>query len=488
MKSKYIKISKWIGIIILVRLLALLLFYPCYFDFDAYMGIIMFLSPKDYCVACDHHPMFVQAIHSFFFLLGDSIGSRSFGMFLLTMIHMLFFTAIVAYGIRLLQVAGLSHFWQKIVAILYAFFPVFILISLYPTKDGIFCNAILLYAMTTYEMCLTRGENIKRVRLPLLHAFSALLMCLSRHQGIYFVIVETIVLLFVYRFFWKRLALFVVPVVLSFIVYSRVLLPAFGVEPSGKQEVYQVFFQQTANYLRTYSDDVTVDERAAISRIFDIDTIQNVYSQNSADPVKARYRYVNFRKKRETRKPYFINVDRTGEDEALASYRSAWLSMGVRHPLVYVEATANVIASYFWKFNRALMADYRCGAEATGAESLGLSFQHLEYYEALSHKMESCIIWSHTLKAKCLKIFYCIPIYMWISVLLLLMFLTKRPSVNQFVVFLPMILSLLLCLITPMVFGRYTYPVLIFVPLLLTQITSKKAYQHVKDCSTDTML
>lgn len=513
MGSKYIKISKWIGIIIIVRLLSLLFLYPCYFDYDASVGMIMFLSPADYCVACDHHPVFVQAVHSLFFLLGDGIGGlfgngigglfgssmggllgdmagRSIGMFLLTMIHMLFFTAIVAYGLRLLQLTGVSRFWQKVVAMLYAFFPVFILVSLYPTKDGFFCNAILLYALTTYEMFLTRGENLKRLRLPLLHAFAALLMCLTRHQGLYFVVLETVILLIVYRRYWLQLVVFVAPVVVGFVVYSKVLLPWYGVEPSGKQELYQVMFQQTANCLRTYPDDITVEERAAISRILDIDTIIKVYNPKSADPVKAKYRYVNFRRNPVTDKPYFFKVDRIGEDEALAAYRNAWLSMGLRHPLVYVEATANIVGSYFWRFDRALMADYECWAKATGADSLGLAFSHVELYENFSRKMEKHIIWSYTIKAKCMKIVYCIPVYMWISVILLLLFIIKRPGMARLVVFLPMTLSLLLCLITPMVFGRYTYPVLFFVPLLLSQISLRKkiVYQHVKDCCTDTML
>ena len=84
----------------------------------------------------------------------------------------------------------------------------------------------------------------------------------------------------------------------------------------------------TARCLLTYPDDVTQEELDAVSRVLDPDSIQN-YDPRLSDAVKDA-----------------SNPDMTGGD--MAAYAKAWLSMGLRHPGVYLDAWLNMIYGYFY--------------------------------------------------------------------------------------------------------------------------------------------
>ena len=98
---------KWLILIVCARLLALFLFYPLVFGFDAAVGLRTFMNPN--CATCNHHPYFVQLIHALFFNIGKEIGHLSIGFFLLALLSILFSCAIILYGIRLMQQAKLSR-------------------------------------------------------------------------------------------------------------------------------------------------------------------------------------------------------------------------------------------------------------------------------------------------------------------------------------------------------------------------------------------
>ena len=262
---------RWFILIVAARVLALALFYPCVFGFDAAVGLRTFLDPD--CASCDHHPYFIQLIHGLFFTIGKSVGHLSVGMAFLSILSILFSSAIILYGLRLLQRARLSNGWLLAIAILYALFPLYPYLSVNPTKDGLFAYAFLLYLFSLYELVSTQGACLLRPRFLILHSLAILLVCLTRHQGIYIVIAECLLLLIYYRHFWKRILLVAFPSLFLVFAYSHILLPYNNVEPGGKQEVYGTLFQQTAYYLKQHPEDVKPEERAAINRVLDCDTI-----------------------------------------------------------------------------------------------------------------------------------------------------------------------------------------------------------------------
>ena len=450
---------KWLILIVCARLLALFLFYPLVFGFDAAVGLRTFMNPD--CATCNHHPYFVQLIHTLFFNIGKEIGHLSIGFLLLALLSILFSCAIILYGIRLMQQAKLSSRLLLAFAITYALFPLFPYLSINPTKDGLFAYTFLLYLFTLFELYITDARCLKEKRYLFLHGITILLVCLTRHQGLYIVLVECALLLICYKSNWKGIILMTVPSLCLVSAYNNVLLPFINVEPAGKQEVYGSLFQQTAYYLKQHPDDVTTSELSAINKVLNSDTIVAKYEFDKTDPVKNGYKYNPWYRLYIGAPSIFRHIDHSHEAEDLKAYRSAWLSMGFRHPLTYVEASLAVSAGFFYNFNRLLLETEPKWAENGAATTPEYRFVH--FNKAARIYNNRIYSW---FKYPIINWIIAIPYYNWAAIFFLGI-LFYRKDFKGLIIFLPILLSLGILLICPMVYGRYSYPIVMGLPLLV---------------------
>ena len=457
---------RWLLLIVAARLLALALFYPCVFGFDAAVGLRTFMDPD--CATCDHHPYFVQLIHALFFSIGSALGHLSVGMALLSLLSIAFSSAIILYGLKLLERARLPRRWLLAVALLYALFPLFPYLSVTPTKDGLFAYAFLLYIFTLYELNITEGHCLQSRRYLMLHAVAILIACLARHQGIYIVWIESAVLLFLYRRNWSRILLMTIPSLCLLSAYNRILLPYLNVEPGGKQEVYGTFFQQTAYCLRQHPDDVTREEFAAINKVLDGDSLAARYMFDRTDPVKNGYKYNPWHRLYPGAPSMFRHINRASESADLKDYRSAWMSMGGRHPFTYLEATLGVAAGFFYNFNRLILETSPNWASNPAATTSEYRFAHISAVARVYNQR----IYSW-FKYPVINWFIAIPYYNWAAIFLLAL-LFYRKDIKGLTIFLPVLLSVGILLICPMIYGRYSYPIMMALPLMIALILTKK--------------
>lgn len=450
---------KWLILIVCARLFALFLFYPLVFGFDAAVGLRTFMDPDS--ASCNHHPYFVQLIHALFFNIGKEIGHLSVGFFLLALLSILFSSAIILYGIKLMQHAKLSRRLLLAFAITYALFPLYPYLAINPTKDGLFAYSFLLYLFTLFELYITDAQCLNNKRFLILHGATILFLCLTRHQGIYIVLVESVLLLLCYKSKWKGLLLMSVPSLCLVSAYNNVLLPFINVEPAGKQEVYGTFFQQTAFYLQQHPDDVTPGELSAINKVLNSDTIVAKYVTDTTDPVKNGYKYNPWYRLYIGAPSIFRHIDHSHEAEDLKAYRSAWFSMGLRHPLTYIEASLAISAGFFYNFNRLLLETEPKWAENGAATTPEYRFVH--FNKAARIYNNRIYSW---FKYPILNWIIAIPYYNWAAIFFLGI-LFYRKDFKGLIVFLPILLSLGILLICPMVYGRYSYPIAMGLPLLV---------------------
>ena len=458
-KGYQLDYRKWLFLIVCSRLFALFLFYPLVFGFDAAVGLRTFMDPD--CASCNHHPYFVQLIHALFFNIGKEIGHLSVGFFLLALLSIIFSSAIILYGIRLMQHANLSRRLLIAFAISYALFPLYPYLSINPTKDGLFAYTFLLYLFTLFELYITDAQCLYNKRFLVLHTVTILLLCLTRHQGIYIVFVECVLLLLCYKSNWKGIILMTVPSLCLVSAYNNVLLPFINVEPAGKQEVYGSLFQQTAYYLQQHPDDVTTSELSAINKVLNSDTIIVKYVSDTTDPVKNGYKYNPWYRHYIGAPSIFRHIDHSHEAEDLKAYRSAWLSMGLRHPLTYIEASLAISAGFFYNFNRLLLETEPKWAENGAATTPEYRFVH--FNKAARIYNNRIYSW---FKYPILNWIIAIPYYNWAAIFFLGI-LFYRKDFKGLIVFLPILLSLGILLICPMVYGRYAYPIAMGLPLLV---------------------
>jgi hypothetical protein len=106
------------------------------------------------------------------------------------------------------------------------------------------------------------------------------------------------------------------------------ILPAAKVASGGKQEMLGALFQCTARYIKEYPDEVTKEEKEAISKVLDYDKLPELYSAQLQDPVK-----------------FTFNQQSTSED--MMGYFGAFFSMFRKHPVCYIDAVINNAFGFF---------------------------------------------------------------------------------------------------------------------------------------------
>ena len=451
-------LSRWYWLNIAVRGVFLVAFFPCLFDFDAALGLRTFLDEGS--AICNHHPVFVQALHAVFYTLGTALGNPSWGFAILSLLSIFGTSAIIVYGIQLLSEMGLRGRWLQGAALFLSLFPTFPYLSLTVTKDGFFAYALLLYVLTLLELHHTRAKCLSQCRYLLLHTFALLMVCLTRHQGIAIVALETLALLGCYRKVWWRVLLNVAPGFVIVLFITRVLFPYCDIEPGGKQELYGTLFQQSAYYLTVHPDDITAEEAAAIDGVLDREAMVRNYHDYITDPVKNDYKY-NPRFLETSAGPRsFRHVDYTHQQEALRAYLTAWASMGLRHPLTYLEASASIWLGFFYNNGFALLDIYTPGAVNPMATTPKYHFWRFDYLADYYYQHRKALAQMPVIGWLC-----SIPYYIWAAFVLLALLFYRRDW-SGITLFLPLLLSLGVLLICPVVSGRYALPIVITLPFL----------------------
>jgi len=456
--------TKWFFIFLSVKLIYFAALYPCVFDIDAAIGLRTFLDLNS--AICNHHPFFIQALHGITFIIGQSWGNPSWGFALLSLILICASSGILTYGILLLSQSNIGKKWTIGVAFVFAFVPLFSYLNLFITKDGFFSYSFLLYIFTLYELYLSKGECLQKIGFITLHILSVLLVCITRHQGIYLIILEFVLLIFCYKKFWIRISAITIPTLFLYFLYSNILLPYLNVEPGGKQEIYSTLFHQTSHYLQKYPEDITESEQKAIFSILDKDKITQNYRYNLTDGSKDCYKYNPMNVVSLGIPVVFHHVNRSTEAEELQAYRSAWLSMFLKHPLSYLQATMGVFSGFFYNNNDPLVKLEPHWTIARFAITPEYMFWHYDKFEK-SYYLHA-FRWAST---PILSWFFAIPYYIWVAIITLSL-LFYRKDLLGISIFLPVILSLGLLLICPYASGRYTFPIVIVLPLLIIYIIS----------------
>ena len=311
----------------------LLLYWPGLNIFDTHDQLLQFFGYPSYIgdgsALSDHHPVFLTVVYAAFMKLGLMLGDANIGQAVYSLISMLVLSLAWACALCMLYDAGLKKGACLAIAGFVALYPVLALYAFNMGKDVSAAPFVLLYVCQMLRLHQTEGAAIRDRRFAAQMFVTALLLMLTRKPSLYALAFAAVFLILRYRGVRVRLAAVTLGAAVLFQVgYSGILLPALHVIPGETREMLSIPFQMTARCLLTYPDDVTQEELDAVSRVLDPDSIQN-YDPRLSDAVKDA-----------------SNPDMTGED--MAAYAKAWLSMGLRHPGVYLDAWLNMIYGYFY--------------------------------------------------------------------------------------------------------------------------------------------
>ena len=313
--------------------------YPAGVEFDAYYQIEQFLGMKEFTA---YSPPFSSVFMGFFVWLGKTLfDSYDIGLFILVTVQSLLCSAMLAYTAVVMKRLGVSRNWCVIVVLIYTASPIFASYITAAIKDAMFSATTALFIALMAEEILLRGTSAFH---KLCTFLSAVFMCLFRNNGILYLAPFTavFVIILIVRYAKKRkvdikrmsVALLLCAAVLCNTVYTSVILPALDIPSAPKGESFSLPFQQTARYLKEYPDDVTEEEKEAISAVLDYENLASIYDPNLSDPVKNTFH---------------------GETKDLIPYFKAWFSQFLRHPLVYFDATLNNTIGFYYPNARNLI-------------------------------------------------------------------------------------------------------------------------------------
>lgn len=242
----------------------------------------------------DHHPFPMTLLIGLFADLGNVIfGSVTKGLFILIclqcMVAILFFSKLIN-EIRCSSKNRLAPF---LLFCFVALFPLVPLMFCSLAKDTISCAFFVAFVYELVVIFNSHGEKLddgKTVAAMLLFAVSASLV--KKPTG-YVSVVVYLFLAAAYRT-KKRVAitltsLFIL-VMLVFWAYPSLLLPAFSVQPGGKQESIATIIQQVAHDVTYDGESLSKEDKELIDDflLIDYDDISKSYNWQIVDPVKWR--------------------------------------------------------------------------------------------------------------------------------------------------------------------------------------------------------
>ena len=258
------------------------------------------------------------------FKIGYVMGNVNFGLFLYTLVQVIIVVLTLSYSIYFLHKEKVRNRYLLVMLGAYIFIPFFPFYAITAVKDTLFSMAVLLYTIKLYQFI--KYENTFKSNLLLLVIM--LLVILLRNNGIYLLLLSFPFAFFVKKSLRKSVVVMTIIVLLMNTAYGKILT-ALEIPNTSIREMLSIPFQQTARYVKYYSDEVTEEERAAIDKILTYDTLAERYDPRLSDQVKNEY-------------------NRYATNEDLKDYFIVWGKMLFKKPMTYINATVANTYGYFY--------------------------------------------------------------------------------------------------------------------------------------------
>ena len=311
-------------------------FYPAVLGFDPsnqikeYMGLhtrymdsIVLINPN--VTITNFNPVLHTIILGSLFKFGYSIGNVNLGLFMYSIIQIIFMISVLSYSVYYLKKIKINDVVILTILLCYSLIPVFPFYALSTNKDTIFSALILLYTIKLYDLIRFKMDYKKTISLIIILIFVALF----RNNGIITIMLSLPFALFLSKDKMKYVLVSILAVLLTYFGYNKILLPHFKISNTSIREVLSIPFQQTARYIKKHPDDLSSKDKKYIKKVLDYDLIGNLYNPNLSDPVKNTY-----------------NKNATSND--LKNYFKVWYKGLKKHPITYIESTVNNTYGYFY--------------------------------------------------------------------------------------------------------------------------------------------
>ncbi len=174
-----------------------------------------------------------------------------------------------------------------------ALHPVISFLTVTWVKDVPFSVAFVVLATCVGELVLGRPSGQRHRWVWLTLAGAAVVLVVTRNNGVHVVILGLLVLLVPLRAQWRRLGAVLAAVALGYGLYVGPLYALLQVRPGPTEELYSVPIQQLARIAKEHAAELTPAERGYLVRMFDgmaPEELARHYVPGLADPMKLQTR------------------------------------------------------------------------------------------------------------------------------------------------------------------------------------------------------
>lgn len=378
------------------------------------------------------------------FKIGKMIGSLTFGVFIYTIIQIILLLIIFSLMIKYMSKLNVPSYILILSILFIGLNPVIATNSVASLKDVQYAIFNLVYVIILLQIVMDKNilNNSKKIIILII---SMLLIMMFRNNGIYTIVLSFPSLFFLYKNKIKKLIIiFLIPLSI-FTIYNDIILPYYKISNGSIREVLNIPFMQIARTVHYHKDDFTIKDKEIINRVLDFDRIGAMYEANLSDYVKNTYK-----------------KDATKYD--LIEFFKVWIKYLIKHPLTYIESFISSYYGYFYPINadNLLIYDY--------------NFVYIEdmnnYINIRKSKKNNDI--KNTMNI-ILTTYYNSPFslsnsayYNWYLILTIISLLKKK-RYKYIVPLLPLFITLLVCLASPVNGSiRYTLPIVFSLPIIIS--------------------
>lgn len=434
----------------------MILQYPGYFSWDGLNQIAQGVGELSLSA---HHPLFITNMYSIIFQIGCILLNASGAILLLVLVQAFLLSYALSDVVHLAQELGLSKLFQILAFLFFAFNPMFACYSTWVVKDVVATSFFVIWLVRVVRCALDSNRGF---RLFVSSCVFGALTVLSRNDAIAPVCIAYVALACTHSSRQAKAGyamLLVVTIAISGL--ASVAIDFQGkAAPVNVRESLSAPLQMTARYLQEYPNDILEDEREVLTHIIissDLDDLAAAYDPTLADPVKSQIEFENA--------------------SSLINYLKTWLSMGVRHPDVYLSSFLQGTIGYWYPF-----ADYHSQGW-DGAEALPLNSDYAVYpsgfFEAhglcgsnlhqelasinrpFASFQEELMRFSAALKELPIISLVFHPGTYFVTLMLCVIWALMNHQLIEFVLIIPLLIKVLICFLSPLSGSvRYFLPVI----------------------------
>lgn len=430
----------WISfaMILLVDLFVLFLCkYPGELTPDSIDQVYQMFGINEYT---NHHPYYHTMTAKLFIDIGMTFFNEiNAAIAFFMVVQIVFISLAFSYAAQTICEIGTP----QIVAILFVVFcvvmPFNIMYSFTLWKDVPFGIFVMLSSVSIFRLLNKIGDS--KLNYFLL-AISGIGVCLFRSNGLVAFLAFSVVCALIIKFNPKKLVIVLVGIIVVSFIMKHPILKTIGVKQPIISEALSIPLQQIARVIK-YDNDLSLEERDTISKVFDIDSIEKDYLEFISDPIK-----VNFNS----------NCDTEYFEEHKRDLLQTYISVGVKHIPRYAEAYIEQTKGY-WNSGY----DYWRYADGVYENELGIKRTVVSNFV---NKVFQKYLW--LFERPLLQVLVSIGVYTWGLLMCLFINLVKRENSGVIATSLPIAVIITLLITTP-VFAefRYAYASFTTLPVLI---------------------